>query len=567
MKKYDVLILGSGLGGSITASILAKRGWSVLLIDAASHPRFAIGEATTPDISFMLKIIAAKYDVPELQNLTTFHELRDNVSSKCGTKKSFSFLYHREGEDQNPKESHQFPTLAPPLGPDCHLFRQDTDTYVMGVALDYGADIRQRTKIEKFDFDDDGVVLTSDSGEEFHGRYLIDGSGFRSPMATEQDLRDASCRLKTKSRALFTHMIGVELYDDIANDSRDYGLDYRFAEGTLHHVFDGGWMWVIPFNNHPDSTNAACSVGVLFDVDKYPPTDLTPEEEFASIIKRFPKVAEQMRNAKPVRDWVRTGRVQYSSKAIQGDRFCLLAHAAGFVDPLFSTGLNLTLQLIDQLIAPLDEALKEDDFCTSRFKPVEESFQENLEYCDRVVANAFTSFDDYDLWDAWFRVWVAANYVATSLSGNIYLNFDESQDKAWLDKTSQKPYAGALASNFKQHRELFEAADAQLQAYRDGQIEASQAADAIRGMFETAKYLPKFCRWHDKNVRSTGTFTLPDLVKIYCWYAMFAPKDVRKYVFTFSASCLFKYTWKKVRKHRSRAKSRRRYVRDAIFAS
>ena len=126
MSDFDVMIMGSGLGGSVTATIMARKGWRVLLIDAGSHPRFAIGEATTPDISFLMKIMSRKYDVPELYNLTAFHRLRDRVSSACGIKKSFSFLYHDENKEVNPKHSHQFPTLAPPMGPDCHFFRQDT---------------------------------------------------------------------------------------------------------------------------------------------------------------------------------------------------------------------------------------------------------------------------------------------------------------------------------------------------------------------------------------------------------------------------------------------------------
>ena len=121
LRDFDVIILGSGLGGSTTACALAKKGWNVLLLDSSSHPRFAIGEATTPDISFLMKIVAARFDIPELNNLTTFHLLRDKVSSACGIKKSFSFLYHRDEEKQNPEESHQFSTLAPPFGPDLSL--------------------------------------------------------------------------------------------------------------------------------------------------------------------------------------------------------------------------------------------------------------------------------------------------------------------------------------------------------------------------------------------------------------------------------------------------------------
>ena len=57
-SQYDVIVLGSGIGGATLSSILARHGLSVLMIDSGSHPRFAVGEATTPDTSFRLKLLA-----------------------------------------------------------------------------------------------------------------------------------------------------------------------------------------------------------------------------------------------------------------------------------------------------------------------------------------------------------------------------------------------------------------------------------------------------------------------------------------------------------------------------
>src|SRR4029077_18127848 len=128
---------------------------------------------TTPDTSFRLKLLAHKFDVPEIYNLSTFHHLRDHVSPACGVKRAFSFLYQGEGREQDPLESHQYPTLAPPMGPDCHLFRQDTDAYMMAVAVGYGAVSRQEVRATDVELNDDGVVLTSQRGETFRGRYLV----------------------------------------------------------------------------------------------------------------------------------------------------------------------------------------------------------------------------------------------------------------------------------------------------------------------------------------------------------------------------------------------------------
>src|SRR3954452_12985329 len=143
--QYDVMVLGSGLGGAMLAAILQKNGLSVLLLEAETHPRFTIGEATTPDTNFRLKLLALKYDVPEIGYLSAFHDLRDHVSPASGCKRAFSFIYHHEGQEQNPLETHQYPTLSPPMGPDCHFFRQDTDAYMMAVAVRYGVTIRQQT--------------------------------------------------------------------------------------------------------------------------------------------------------------------------------------------------------------------------------------------------------------------------------------------------------------------------------------------------------------------------------------------------------------------------------------
>ena len=178
--EYDVLILGTGIGGGMLGAILAHHGLNVLMLDSESHPRFAIGEATTPDTNFRLKLLSLKYDLPEIAHLSAFHSTRDNISAACGVKRAFSFVYQREGQEQDAQETHQYPTLAPPMGPDCHFFRQDTDAYMMAVALNYGAHVKQQTKVAEIDIQEDHVTLTSEKGETFRGKYLVDGTGMKS---------------------------------------------------------------------------------------------------------------------------------------------------------------------------------------------------------------------------------------------------------------------------------------------------------------------------------------------------------------------------------------------------
>ena len=271
---YDCIILGSGIGGSMLGAILARHGLKILMLDSEAHPRFAIGEATTPDTNLRLKLLSVKYDLPEIDHLSAFEPLRDNVSPACGVKRAFSFLYHRDGQEQQPLESQQYPTLAPPMGADCHFFRQDTDAYMLAVALKYGARVRQQTRVAEIDFGDDRVSVTTQKGDTFKAAYLVDATGMRSVLAEKLKLRQDPASFRTNSRAIYTHMVGVKPYDQVGAPKSVHGLKYPLSQSTLHHIFGGGWFWVIPFNNHKESTNPLCSVGLVLNREIHPETGM-----------------------------------------------------------------------------------------------------------------------------------------------------------------------------------------------------------------------------------------------------------------------------------------------------
>lgn len=564
---FDCLILGSGLGGSMLAAILARHGRSVLLIDAGTHPRFAIGEATTPDTSFRLKLVSLKYDVPEILNLSTFHKLRDHVSPACGVKRSFSFLYQRQGEEQNPEESHQYPTLAPPMGPDCHFFRQDTDSYMLSVAVGYGAKVRQQVSIRDIQIDDGGVRLESDRGEVFSGRYLVDAAGFRSPVADKLDLRADPDSMLTNARTIFNHMVGVRHYDEVGQDPAAYGLKYPLSQGTLHHVFEGGWFWIIPFNNHHDAVNPLCSVGLMLNRELYPETGMDAETEFFSFVDRFPSMRRQFEGATAVRNWVTTRRVSYHSHTVVGDRYCLLAHAAGFVDPLFSSGLNLTTGHVDILSRHLLVAFDDGDFSASRFAAVESFFLTGEKVFDQVVGGAFTAFRDFDLWDAWYRMWVVALLVGTCYNAKLYLRYLQTGDRRLLEASQHPPYTGVLGSAFPQFRPLFDRHIELMQQVREGSLDSKTAAAEMRGLWRGIDFVPTYFDWSNPRVRTTPAFTVMGVTRMYFWYFFKAPKEIYRALFDWSPLTAYRYILRSVwATRRSSARRRRQYVRDVFKA-
>src|ERR1022692_4402587 len=96
--QYDVAILGAGFEGGMLGTILAYKGAKVVIVDAGSHPRFALGASTVRHTFRMIKIMAERFGVPEFKTEFNSGELlHKHVSNHFGVKKNFGFILHRDG--------------------------------------------------------------------------------------------------------------------------------------------------------------------------------------------------------------------------------------------------------------------------------------------------------------------------------------------------------------------------------------------------------------------------------------------------------------------------------------
>ena len=478
---YDVIIIGSGIAGTIMASILARHGGRVCVIDAFSHPRYTIGESTIPQTSQMLSLIARAYDVPEVEyiGLGAPQGIRKHISSKCGIKRVFGFAYHQLGKEHDPTEAHQFGNI---FRDENHLFRQDIDAYLAQVAVRYGADLLQNTRIEDLEIDDHGVTVKTSTGKTLTAQYIVDGSGYRSVVAGKYGLREEPCRFTHKSRTIFTHMIDVKPFEQVA--PKHLSIDWSL--GTLHHLFEGGWLWVIPFNNHAASTNDLVSVGLSLDTDKHPKDPaVDPEQEFRSFIDQYlPSAAKQFTDAKAMQHWVSTGRLQYSSSSMVGPRYCLMNHAAGFLDALYSRGLVNTCEAIRALAAPLLEAIQDGDWSAERFAFMQGLNDRMFDYADRLVHASYVSWSSFEVWDWTVRIWATAVGVAESNLGSSLLMGDRAN--------FQRP-TNPLFSDFEDagFRPYFEICEKALLAYEKRELSASETAARLRQALEDYQFVMK----------------------------------------------------------------------------
>ena len=486
-NSYDVAIIGSGIAGTILGTILAKEGVKVVIIDAGVHPRFAVGESMVPESAVLLKILAARYGIPELAYPGELDSLIKHVgSSSAGIKLAFSFAWNGKHQEHNPLHVVSTPVIAP----EAHLFRQDVDAFYLAMAAGFGAQIKQQSKILDIEETPDGMILNL-GREQITASYVVDAAGYRSPIADKYGLRKGAREMQAKTRSLFTHMVNVKLYEDVVASTDETGSPTPLAQSTLHHMFEGGWLWIIPFNNHPHSTNPLCSVGLQFDIDKHgPPKD--PEEEFRQFLADHPTVAKHFENAARVREWTVAPRLNYTSRESVGNRYCLLGHAVGFVDPLFSRGLVNTFESIARIVPPILDAVKSNEWRKENFLSYQDYSLEVVKVNDRLVANSFTAFDSFPLWNAWFRVWISGSYIGVLRFRKIFADYQKTHDNDALRSDFENAsFPGHLSIESPRYEALFDAACSAMEAYRAGSATEADTISTLQKLFEENKpHLP-----------------------------------------------------------------------------
>ena len=482
--QFDVAIIGSGIGGSTLGAILARHGVRTVIFEAKSHPRFAIGESMILETSETMRATAEIFDVPELAYFSSEHYFA-RIGTSHGVKRHFSYLHHTPGQPQDITRSLQAVIPRQPHGHELHIFRQDSDALLTTVAIAYGATVLQETPVRAIDIGADGVTITTARDAIFKAKYVVDAGGYKSLLAEKFGLRDHD--LLTHSRALFTHMVGVPDFHDVGADRKAYGLPYSVAEGTLHHIFPGGWLWVIPFNNHDKATNPLCSVGLLLDPRLHPVrNDLTPEEEFRAFIAQYPAIAAQLWHARPVRPWTRTGRIQYSSTQVVGDRWALLGHAAGFIDPLFSKGLYVTSMTVARLANLLLDAQSTGDYSAAAFQPLEEMTRNYIRANDRLIASAYKSFRNYPLWSAYSVLWLLGAYTELVKLSSVRVLATDRHDYARRAQCLK-----LVGGGFPEFDRVAARIDAIMDAVDpDDDADVAQATAAMRAILLDVEWLP-----------------------------------------------------------------------------
>jgi FADH2 O2-dependent halogenase len=386
---YDIAVVGSGFGGSLLAMMAHRLGRSVILLEKNKHPRFAIGESSTPLSNILLESLATRYDLPGIAPLSKWGSWqRTYPHVACGLKRGFTFYHHIFGAPctSDPDHQRQLLVAASPHDriADTHWYRAEVDHLFVKEAQSIGVQYLDEVTLQSVSESENEVHLQGRrNNEDFsvRAKFVVDATGPRGFLHYALNLRESPLPDFPGTQALFSHFTGVGRFADQVSDRASELPPYPVDDAAVHHIFDGGWIWVLQFNNGITSAGVAAT------------EELADRLHFSEgpaawqrLLNLVPTLKNQFATSQTVQPFTHMPRVSFRSSAVAGKRWALLPSAAGFVDPLLSTGFPLTLLGVSRLAEIIERDWAKPEFAASLESYASQTNNELLAAADLIAA-------------------------------------------------------------------------------------------------------------------------------------------------------------------------------------
>lgn len=341
---YDVIIIGGGPAGTTAAMTLRRAGRKVLILEKEKFPRFHIGESLLP------------YNRPIFDELGVWEKIKAaGFMAKRGAQfwmgdgSMHTRLNFSRGSFTEFPESIQ-------------VERAKFDDILLRHAQELGAEVREETLVTSHQVEKDRVTIRvrSRDGSEcmLRAAFLMDASGLSNFTANREQLREYYPG--HKKIAIFGHFHGVVMTE--GEEKGDILIVRR----------KNSWFWMIPLEDDK------ASVGLVLDLNDFKALNQQPPAVFDDAVAGTPAVRDRMLNARAVTQGHVLSDFSYKNKKLVSHRVVRVGDAAGFIDPIFSSGVMLAMHSGQKGARVVDQALKAGRTMTFAMKRYEWSTRSHV---------------------------------------------------------------------------------------------------------------------------------------------------------------------------------------------
>jgi flavin-dependent dehydrogenase len=340
--EFDVAILGGAFSGAATALLIKRRlpEARILIIEKATAFDRKVGESTT-EVSgcFLTRILG----------LTSY--LGHEQLVKQGLR-----LWFANRPEQPFDDCVEIGARYQARLPTFQVDRAKLDTHLLDLAMQAGCEVWKPARVTRCDLNGSqgqslGVKVDG-TEREVRCRWVVDATGRASFLARK--LGHFRQNTEHPINAVWARFTGVKDWDSYEWRERfpAYAAATRTgrAWATNHLMGQGWWCWIIPLKG------GDYSAGLVYDSRIFNlPEGPNLSERLQQQIRVHPVGREIFRDAKVVEHDTRAySALPYYSEQVCGKGWAIAGDAAGFIDPLYSPGLDLcayTTSIVSDLVA------------------------------------------------------------------------------------------------------------------------------------------------------------------------------------------------------------------------
>ena len=326
----DIAIIGCGPAGAVAGALLADRGYSVAIFDRDSHPRHHIGESLLPASMSILQSIGM-----DSRYMQTHHQGKygarffDPIANRLEV---FEFAL--------PDQVAEPPTF--------NVMRETFDLQLRDMAQQRGCVIHENVAITAVEEEQSPVQIHSESGQTYCCNFLIDATGAAAILAK-----------KLRCREVLPDFGRLAIYNYFTNIPAPESADPLERQYLTMHLIDSGWIWFIPLRD------GSTSVGVVLKREAIE-KNVDLHGQFWAAVKQSPTLYDRLSRSTVLVAYRAVSDYSYQCDRKIGPHHVLIGDAAGFLDPIFSSGVHLAITSAARAAEGVDALLRRGEHAALR---------------------------------------------------------------------------------------------------------------------------------------------------------------------------------------------------------